>query len=55
MEHRQEQIKAEEIKLRSMQQQIERLDTDIARYMGEISRLTEENRAQQQKVRMTGA
>ncbi len=44
MEHRQEQIKAEEIKLRSMQQQIERLEGDISFNKEEINRLTEENR-----------
>jgi chromosome segregation ATPase len=44
LEHRQEQIKAEETKLRSMQQQIERMEVDINKYLEEIAKLTEQNR-----------
>ncbi|GAX74227.1 hypothetical protein CEUSTIGMA_g1676.t1 [Chlamydomonas eustigma] len=44
LEHRQEQIKAEETKLRSMQQQIERMEADINKYLEEIAKLTEQNR-----------
>ncbi len=44
LEHRQEQIKAEETKLRTMQQQIERMEADITRYLEDIAKLSEQNR-----------
>lgn len=50
LEHRQEQIKAEEIKLRTMQATIERLDADIAKYLEEIGRLSEHNRSNSSKL-----
>ena len=50
LEHRQEQIKAEETKLRTMQQNIEKMDADIARYMEDIARLNEQNRVNSTKL-----
>mmetsp|Transcript_17491 Transcript_17491/g.44035 ORF Transcript_17491/g.44035 Transcript_17491/m.44035 type:complete len:628 (-) Transcript_17491:2367-4250(-) len=50
LEHRQEQIKAEEVKLRQMQMQVERLEADLSRLTEEMRSLREVNAAQSQKL-----
>jgi hypothetical protein len=50
LEHRQEQIKAEEIKLRSMQLNIERLEADMGKLQDEMRGVKEHNTQQAQKL-----
>jgi len=50
LEHRQEQIKAEEVKLRSIQQHVEKLETDILKFIDEIKSLKEQNAAQAMRL-----
>eukprot|EP00955_Chlamydomonas_euryale_P103050 365462-Chlamydomonas_euryale.AAC.7 len=45
-----EKIMAEEIKLRAMQQHIERLDAEIARYLEEIRKLQADNKIKEKKL-----
>uniref|UniRef100_A0A7S3QQQ5 Fibronectin type-III domain-containing protein n=2 Tax=Dunaliella tertiolecta TaxID=3047 RepID=A0A7S3QQQ5_DUNTE len=50
LEHRQEQIKAEEVKLRSMQAQVEKLDSELKQATEEVKNLKESNAAQAAKL-----
>lgn len=50
MEHRQEQIKAEEIKLRSMQLNIERLEGDMGKLQEEMRVVKDQNSQQAQRL-----
>ncbi|GLC41598.1 hypothetical protein PLESTF_000274300 [Pleodorina starrii] len=50
LEHRQEQIRAEENKLKGLQSHVEKLEADIARYLDEIRVLKEANAQQAVKL-----
>eukprot|EP00798_Chlamydomonas_sp_ICE-L_P017175 gene17175-23489_t len=50
LEHRQEQIKAEEVKLRTIMQKVERLEGEIARQSEEIKHLKDVNSNQASKL-----
>ena len=50
LEHRQEQIKAEETKLRTMQQNMEKLDAELAKAAEEMRLLREQNAQQSQRL-----